>query len=62
MASGKVLGHMPLTKPENQYTKNGNGERQGDVTKVFFINNADMDSVINSISLMGKMYAKWFDH
>lgn len=53
---------MSLTKPKNQYTKNGNGERQGDAAKVFLINNADVDSVINSVSLMGKMYAKWFDH
>lgn len=53
---------MPLTKSKNQYTKNRNGKKQGDVAKVFLINNTDVDSVINSISLMGKMYAKWFDH
>lgn len=31
MVSRKGLGNMPLTKPKNQYTKNGNG----DVTSVF---------------------------
>lgn len=45
MVSGKGLGHIPLTKPKNQYTKNRNGERQGDVTKGFFINNADVDKL-----------------
>lgn len=63
MVSGRRLGHMPLTKSKNQYTKTRNrlgGE--GDVAKDFFINNGDVASVINSVSLVGKMDAKWFDY
>lgn len=52
---------MPLTKSKNQYTKTRNSVWEGrDVAKEFFINN--VASVINSVSLVGKMDAKWFDH
>lgn len=62
VASGRRPGHMPQTKPKNQYNKTRNRKRWRDVAKVFLINNGDVASVINSGFLMGKTNAKWFDH